>query len=278
MNAVGFDGMVAFVTGAARGQGRNHAVRLAREGADIIAIDICAPVGGAPYDLATPDDLAETERLVQAEGRGIVATIADVRDPAAVAKALSAGVERFGRLDIVVANAGIAGSYAVEDLTDEIWRDMIDINLTGVWNTVKASVPHLRAGGRGGSIVLISSIAGLKGLPNNAHYAAAKHGVIGVMRSLANELGPEGIRVNAVLPTNVETRMLLNDAIYKLFLPDADAPGREDVEPLLHGMHSLDVPFVQSDDVSNAVLFLAGPQSRFVTGITMPIDAGALVK
>ncbi|NCL77191.1 mycofactocin-coupled SDR family oxidoreductase [Rhodococcus sp. YH1] len=275
---MGFDGMVAFVTGAARGQGRNHAVRLAREGADIIAIDLCAPVQGAPYDMATRADLDETVRLVQAEGQQIVATEADVRDSAAVAKAVATGVERFGRLDVVVANAGIAGSYPVEDLTDEIWRDMIDINLTGVWNTVKASVPHLRAGGRGGSIVLISSIAGLKGLPNNAHYAAAKHGVLGVMRSLANELGPEGIRVNAVLPTNVETRMLLNDAIYKLFLPDEPQPTREQVEPLLHGMHALDVPFVQPDDVSNAVLFLAGAESRYVTGITMPIDAGALVK
>ncbi|RIK02372.1 MAG: SDR family mycofactocin-dependent oxidoreductase, partial [Acidobacteria bacterium] len=158
---MGFDGMVAFVTGAARGQGRNHAVRLAREGADIIALDLCAPVQGAPYDMATRADLDETVRLVQAEGRQIVAAEADVRDSAAVAKAVAAGVERFGRLDVVVANAGIAGSYPVEDLTDDIWRDMIDINLTGVWNTVKASVPHLRAGGRGGSIVLISSIAGL---------------------------------------------------------------------------------------------------------------------
>ncbi|MBH0119942.1 mycofactocin-coupled SDR family oxidoreductase [Rhodococcus sp. CX] len=275
---MGFDGKVAFVTGAARGQGRNHAVRLARQGADIIALDLCAPVGGAPYDMATPADLDETVRLVEAEGRRIQATVADVRDPAAVTKVLARGVETFGRLDVVVANAGIAGSYAVEDLTDEVWRDMIDINLTGVWNTVKSSIPHLRAGGSGGSIILISSIAGLKGLPNNAHYAAAKHGVLGIMRSLSNELGPEGIRVNAVLPTNVDTRMLLNDAIYKLFLPDADKPTRDDVEPLLHGMHALDVPFVHPDDVSNAVLFLAGEQSRYVTGIAMPIDAGALVK
>ncbi|MBF4480237.1 (+)-trans-carveol dehydrogenase [Rhodococcus rhodochrous J3] len=273
-----FDGKVAFVTGAARGQGRNHAVRLAREGADIIALDLCAPVAGAPYDMATSADLDETVHLVEAEGRRIEATVADVRDADAVTKALARGIESFGRLDVVVANAGIAGSFPVEELTDEIWRDMIDINLTGVWNTVKASVPHLRAGGRGGSIVLISSIAGLKGLPNNAHYAAAKHGVLGIMRSLANELGPEGIRVNAVLPTNVDTRMLLNDAIYRLFLPDADAPTRADVEPLLHGMHALDVPFVHPDDVSNAVLFLAGDRSRYVTGITMPIDAGALVK
>ncbi|MEE2030625.1 mycofactocin-coupled SDR family oxidoreductase [Rhodococcus chondri] len=275
---MGFDDMVVLVTGAARGQGRNHAVRFASEGARIIALDLCAPVSGAPYDMATRADLDETVRLVEAEGGQIHAAEADVRDSAAVADVLAKGVERFGRLDVVIANAGIAGSFPVEDLTDEIWRDMIDINLTGVWNTVKASVPHLRAGGRGGSVVLISSIAGLKGLPNNAHYAAAKHGVLGIMRSLSNELGPDRIRVNAVLPTNVETRMLLNDAIYKLFLPDAENPTRDEVEPLFHGMHALDVPFVQPDDVSNAVLFLAGAQSRYVTGIAMPIDAGALVK
>lgn len=277
-NGKEYEGKVAFVTGAARGQGRNHAVRLAREGADVIALDLCAPVGGAPYDMATLDDLDETVRLVEAEGRAIHAEQADVRDSDAVASVLARGVERFGRLDVVVANAGIAGSYGVEDLTDAIWRDMIDINLTGVWNTVKASVPHIRSSGHGGSIVLISSIAGLKGLPNNAHYAAAKHGVLGIMRSLANELGPEGIRVNAVLPTNVDTRMLLNDAIYKLFLPDAENPTREDVEPLFHGMHALDVGFVQPDDVSNAVLFLGSDKSRYVTGIAMPIDAGALIK
>lgn len=274
----GLAGRVAVVTGAARGQGRNHAVRFARQGVDVIGIDRCAPVDGAPYDMAVPEDLAETERLVAEAGARMVAVEADVRDPAALAEALRRGVDEFGRLDIVVANAGIAGSYAVADLTDEIWRDMIDINLTGVWNTVKAALPHVRAGGRGGSIVLISSIAGLKGLPNNAHYAAAKHGVLGIMRSLANELGPEGIRVNAILPTNVDTRMLLNDAIYKLFLPDSPAPTREDIEPMLHGMHALDVPFVEADDVSNAVLFLTGPQARYVTGVALPIDAGALVK
>lgn len=274
-----FDGRVVFITGIARGQGRNHAIRFAREGASIIGVDIAGPVSAYnTYAPVTEADFHETVQLVEAEGAKIHARIADVRDSAALQAVVDEGVAQFGRLDVVVANAGIAGSYPVEDLTDDIWRDMIDINLTGVWNTVKASVPHLRAGGRGGSIVLISSIAGLKGLPNNAHYAAAKHGVLGVMRSLANELGSEGIRVNAVLPTNVETRMLLNDAIYKLFLPDEAQPTREQVEPLLHGMHAPDVPFVQPDDVSNAVLFLAGSQSRYVTGITMPIDAGALVK
>ncbi|WAC56585.1 mycofactocin-coupled SDR family oxidoreductase [Gordonia sp. SL306] len=269
---------VAFITGAARGQGRNHAIRLAREGADIIALDLCAPVDGAPYPMARPDDLDETVRLVEAEGRRIHVRQADVRDSAAVALVLAEGVATFGRLDIVVANAGIAGSFPVDDLTDEIWRDMIDINLTGVWNTVKASVPHLRATGDGGSIVLTSSVAGLKGLPNNAHYAAAKHGVLGIMRSLANELGPEGIRVNAVLPTNVDTTMLLNDAIYRLFLPDAANPTREQVEPIMRGMHVLDIPYVEVDDVSNAIVFLTGPQARYVTGVAMPIDAGVLVK
>lgn len=269
---------VAFITGAARGQGRNHAIRLAREGADIIALDLCAPVCGAPYAMARPDDLDETVRLVEAEGRRIHVRQADARDSAAVASVLAEGVATFGRLDIVVANAGIAGSFPVDELTDEIWRDMIDINLTGVWNTVKASVPHLRATGDGGSIVLTSSVAGLKGLPNNAHYAAAKHGVLGIMRSLANELGPEGIRVNAVLPTNVDTTMLLNDAIYRLFLPDAANPTREQVEPIMRGMHVLDIPYVEVDDVSNAIVFLTGPQARYVTGVAMPIDAGVLVK
>ena len=269
---------VAFVTGAARGQGRNHAIRLAREGADIIGVDLCAPVAGAPYAMAESDDLDETVRLVEAEGQRIYARQADVRDSAALAQVLGDGVAEFGRLDIVVANAGIAGSFPIEDLTDEIWKDMIDINLTGVWNTVKASIRHLRGTGDGGAIVLTSSVAGLKGLPNNAHYAAAKHGGLGIMRSLANELGPEGIRVNAVLPTNVDTTMLLNDAIYRLFLPDQDDPTREEVEPIMRGMHVLDVPYVEVDDVSNAVVFLTGPQSRYVTGVAMPIDAGVLVK
>ncbi|MGO3326601.1 mycofactocin-coupled SDR family oxidoreductase [Gordonia sp. (in: high G+C Gram-positive bacteria)] len=269
---------VAFITGAARGQGRNHAVRLAAEGADIIALDLCAPVGGAPYPMAEPDDLDETVRLVEAQGRQICARQADVRDSAAVAAVLAEGTAEFGRLDIVVANAGIAGSFPVDDLTDEIWKDMIDINLTGVWNTVKASVPHLRATGRGGAVVLTSSVAGLKGLPNNAHYAAAKHGVLGIMRSLANELGPDGIRVNAVLPTNVDTTMLLNDAIYRLFLPDESDPTRDQVEPIMRGMHVLDIPYVEVDDVSNAIVFLTGEQARYVTGVAMPIDAGVLVK
>ncbi|MFH5821861.1 mycofactocin-coupled SDR family oxidoreductase [Georgenia sp. AZ-5] len=272
-----FEGKVAFITGAARGQGRNHAVRLAHEGADIIATDLCKPVDSVGYAMAEPADLHETVAQVEALGRRIIATEVDVRDGDGLAAALEAGVSALGGLDVVVANAGIAGSHVTHTMPAAMWQDMIDINLTGVWQTVRAAVPHLLARG-GGSMVLISSIAGLKGLANNAHYAAAKHGVVGLMRTLANELGGERIRVNVVNPTNVETTMLLNDAIYRLFLPEEEAPTREQVEPLLHAMHALDVPFVSPDDVSEAVLFLASDEARFITGVTLPVDAGALVR
>ncbi|MCZ4078045.1 mycofactocin-coupled SDR family oxidoreductase [Rhodococcus sp. H36-A4] len=273
-----FEDRVVLITGAARGQGRNHALRFAAEGADIIAVDACTDVETVGYDLATEDDLAETVRLVEQLDRRIVSSKTDVRDLEAMKRVVDAGVEELGRLDIVVANAGIAGSGATHELSAQNWHNMIETNLTGVWNTTTAATPHILAGGRGGSMVLISSVAGMKGLPYNAHYTAAKHGVVGLMKSLANELGPQKIRVNTVNPTNVDTRMLLNDAIYRLFLPDEDAPTRDQVVPLRHDMHVLDIPYVQVDDVSNAVLFLAGDESRYVTGISVPVDAGVLIK
>ncbi|MCJ0977803.1 mycofactocin-coupled SDR family oxidoreductase [Rhodococcus sp. ARC_M12] len=273
-----FEGRVVLITGAARGQGRNHALRFAAEGADIIAVDACADVDTVGYDLATEEDLAETVRLVEKADRRIVASKTDVRNLDDLKAAVDAGVAELGRLDVVVANAGIAGSGTTHELSAQNWHNMIETNLTGVWNTTTAATPHILAGGRGGSMVLISSVAGTKGLPYNAHYTAAKHGVVGLMKSLANELGPQNIRVNTVNPTNVDTRMLLNDAIYKLFLPDEEAPTREQVVPLLHGMHVLDIPYVQVDDVSNVVLFLAGDESRYVTGISVPVDAGVLIK
>lgn len=273
-----FEGRVVLITGAARGQGRNHALRFAAEGADIIAVDACADVDTVGYDLATEEDLAETVRLVEKADRRIVASKTDVRNLDDLKAAVDAGVAELGRLDVVVANAGIAGSGSTHELSAQNWHNMIETNLTGVWNTTTAATPHILAGGRGGSMVLISSVAGTKGLPYNAHYTAAKHGVVGLMKSLANELGPQNIRVNTVNPTNVDTRMLLNDAIYKLFLPDEEAPTREQVVPLLHGMHVLDIPYVQVDDVSNVVLFLAGDESRYVTGISVPVDAGVLIK
>lgn len=270
-----FQGKIALVTGAARGQGRNHAVRLAREGADLVLADACADVATVGYALATEEDLAETVRLVEAEDRRAVVGRVDVRDGAALRELVDRGVAELGRLDVVVANAGVGGSAPMAEMSDDMWQDMIDINLTGVFKTIRAALPHLSAGA---SIVLTGSIASAKGLPNNTHYTAAKHGLMGIMRALANEVAPQGIRVNCVNPTNVDTPLLFNDAIYRLFRPDLESPGREDVVDIMRGMHALDTGWVQPDDVSNAVLFLASEEARFVTGVALPVDAGALVR
>ena len=272
------EGMVAFITGAARGQGRSHAIRLAQEGADIIAIDLCDSVDSTPYGGATEADLAETVKEVEALDRRIVATVADVRDAAALSAALDDGVAQLGRLDIVVANAGITSFGPVDQLPEQSWQDMIDINLTGVWHTVKCSVRHLREGGRGGSIVLTSSGAGLKAYPGLAHYVSSKHGLVGLMRACALELGPEGIRVNSIHPTNVDTAMLQHDAMYRLFRPDVEHPTREMFEPIAKGMHVLPIPWVDSVDISNAVLFLASDEGRYITGATLPVDGGLGIK
>ena len=271
------EGKVAFITGAARGQGRSHAIRLAEEGADIIAVDLCAQVDSVPYPMATPDDLAETVKEVEALDRRIVATQADVRDAGALKSALDAGVAELGRLDIVCANAGIF-SFSTEELDEQTWRDMIDINLTGVWHTTKAAVPHLVEGGRGGSMILTSSTAGLKGFPNFAHYVSAKHGVVGLMRTLALELAPHMIRVNSVHPTSVNTDMIQNDATYRLFAPDLENPTRDDVAPRFGELNILPINWVDARDISNAVLFLASDEARYITGVTLPVDAGFMVK
>jgi len=271
------DGRVALVTGAARGQGRSHAVRLAADGAAVIALDLCADVAAAPYPGATPDDLTRTIELVAASGGDAFPVIADSRDLDALERALTDGLAALGtdrRLAVVVANAGIAGGAPIEAMEPAAWAEMIDIDLTGAWNTVKAAVPHLRAGG-GGSIVVISSAnGGLKAPPNLAHYAAAKHGLVGMVRSLANELGPEGIRVNSVHPTAVDTAMIHNASTYRLFRPDLEDPGREDVVDLFTSFHSLPIPWIEPADVSAAVAFLASDRSRYITGIALPVDAG----
>src|SRR3984957_919687 len=213
-------GKVAFITGAARGQGRSHAIRLAEEGADIIAVDISRDYATVPYPMATEADLAETVKEVEALDRRIVATQADVRDYGAVKAALDDGVAQLGRLDIVAANAGIFSFGKADVLEEQTWQDMIDVNLTGVWHAAKAAIPHLKAGGRGGSIVLTSSTAGLMPFENMAHYTSAKHGVVGLMRVLAVELAPDFIRANSVYPTSVNTDMIHNVATYELFAPD----------------------------------------------------------
>ena len=272
------EGKVAFITGAARGQGRSHAIRLAQEGADIIAIDVCAQIESVPYAMATPADMAETVKEVEALDRRIVATQADVRDFATVKKALDEGVAQLGRLDIVSANAGICSFGSADELTEQAWRDMIDTNLTGVWHTAKAAIPHLKAGGRGGSIILTSSTAGLMALSNMAHYVSAKHGVVGLMKTLALELAPDMIRVNSVHPTSVNTDMIHNDATYGLFAPDLQSPTREQVGERFQGLNALPIMWVEPVDISNAVLWLASDESRYVTGVTLPVDAGSLAK
>jgi (+)-trans-carveol dehydrogenase len=272
------DGQVALITGAGRGQGRSHALRLAQEGADIIAVDICRDVGGA-LPLATPEDLAQTAALVKAAGRRVVAAEADVRDFDALKAAVDDGVAQLGRLDIVVANAGIAsqGDMA-ERMSASAWQDTIDINLTGVWHTAKAAIPHVIAGGRGGAIVLTSSVGGMKALPSMSHYVSAKHGVVGLMRSLAVELGQYSIRVNSVHPSQVNTPMLMNEPTYRLFRPDLENPTKEDMAPISQMMHTLPVPWVEPEDVSNAILFLVSDEGRYITGVPLPVDAGALLK
>jgi (+)-trans-carveol dehydrogenase len=273
------DGKVAFITGVARGQGRSHAIRLAQEGADIIGIDACEDQPDIPYSGATRADLAETVRLVEALDRRIVATVADVRDFDALKKAVDDGVSQLGRLDIVSANAGIGVTPRLaEDIPDEVFSDMINVNLIGVWRSVKAAIPHIKAGGRGGSIVLTSSAAGLQAYPNAAAYVAAKHGVVGLMRTLALELAPEMIRVNSLHPTQVDTPMIMNEGSFKLFRPDLEHPTREDFAPASQSMNALPIPWVEAVDISNALLFLASDEARYITGVPLPIDAGAVIK
>jgi SDR family mycofactocin-dependent oxidoreductase len=270
------DGKVAFVTGAARGQGRSHAVRLAREGADIIAVDICQGFEASPAPAATPEDLDETAGMVKDAGGRVVTEIVDVRDFEALQRAVDGGVEQLGRLDVIVANAGIGTSGGLLHKTREpLWQEMIDVNLSGVWKTVKAGVPHILAGGRGGSIVLTSSVAGVKAYPYMGHYVTAKHGVIGVMRAFAVELGQHMIRVNSVLPTHVNTPLLLNEGTFRGFRPELENPGVDDLAQVCRGYHILPIPWVTAEDISNAVLFLASDEARYITGVALPVDGGS---
>jgi SDR family mycofactocin-dependent oxidoreductase len=270
-----FDGKVVFITGAARGQGRSHAVRFAEEGADIIAVDICAPVKTIDYPMATPEDLAETARLVKARGRRVLARPVDVRDGDALKSALDDGVAALGRLDVACANAGVLSLSTAAEMSDEQWDDVISINLSGVFKTARAAIPHLRAAGQG-VIIITSSAAAVVSMPHNAHYVASKHGVVGLMKVLARELAPDSIRVNAILPTGVDTPMIHNERTYEVFLPDRDPATvtKADVAPVFEGLNLLPVPWVEPRDVTNAVLFLASDEARYLTGVQLPVDAG----
>ncbi|ODU07576.1 MAG: 3-ketoacyl-ACP reductase [Pseudonocardia sp. SCN 72-86] len=275
-------GKVALITGAARGQGRAHAKRLAEEGADIIAVDICADIDNLGYPLGSSEELAETVRIVENEDRRIIARQADVRDGAALQAVVDEAVAEFGGIDIVCANAGLIDSVPkVWEITEEMWDVQIDTMLKGVWNTVRAAVPVMIESGRGGSIIITSSLVGLKGTPHTGAYSAAKAGDVGLAQSLAAEVAPYGIRVNTVHPTAVDTDILMrNEPMQTLFRADLGGrvPTREEFAEACAPMNLLSIPWIEARDVSNAVLFLASDESRYVTGLRMSVDAGALIK
>jgi SDR family mycofactocin-dependent oxidoreductase len=267
------EGKVAFITGAARGQGRAHAIRLATDGADIIALDICADIPTMDYPNATPAELEETVKLVEDTGRRIVATTADVRDFAAVQGAFDMGFEAFGRVDIVLANAGIIRLATEVDPIAE-WRDIIDTNLTGVFHTVRAAIPSLIAGGRGGSIVITSSTAGIKGTGTDRAggqaYTSAKRGLVGLMQVLALNLAPHMIRVNTIHPTGVATGMTMNEAMQEMM-----ASGDAGIAAM---QNALPIEVLMPEDIAGAVAWLVSDAARFITGIALPLDAGFTVR
>ena len=262
------EGKVAFITGAARGQGRSHAIRLAQEGADIIAVDICKQIATVPYPMATPEDLEATVKAVEELDRRIVAREADVRDEAGLKAAFDEGVAELGPVDIVLANAGIAPMSMHEE--HDAWQDVIDVNLTGVFNTVEIAIPSMIERGKGGAIVLTSSTAGINGIGGPTRgglgYTAAKHGVVGLMRSYSNVLAPHNIRVNSVHPTGVNTPMIVNDVMQEFLQADPT---------LGQAMaNALPVDMIEPVDVSNAILWLVSDEARYITGVTLPVDAG----
>ena len=276
------EGKVAFITGAARGQGRSHAIRLAQEGADIIAVDICRQIESNPYPLSTPEDLAETVKSVEALDRRIVSRQADVRERDELRDALAAGVAELGRLDIVAANAGIL-PMAMGDPDPMDFVDAVDVDLVGVMNAVAVAIPHLP---NGSSIIVTGSTAAL--MPNTvdnpvmgpggAGYGWAKQSIVGYVEQMAVHLAPRFIRVNAVHPTNCNTHLLHNDGLYSMFRPDVENPTREDVLPAFTHFQAMPIPYVEPIDISNLVLFLASDESRYITGQQIRVDAGSILK
>lgn len=267
-------GRVAFITGGARGQGRSHALALAREGADITVCDIAAPIATAPYPLASEADLAETARQVEALGRRCLAVRADVRSTADLDAAVARTLDELGRIDVLVANAGICGFGRFWEIDDAMWDDMIATDLTGVFKTMRAVVPHMIERGSG-RIIATASMGGRMGNPNLAHYVAAKWGVIGLVKTLALEVADKGITVNAICPATVDTEMVHNDALYGLFCPDIEQPTRADVEPRYTAMNPIPDPWTAVEDISAAVLYLASDGARHVSGTTLDVCMGA---
>jgi (+)-trans-carveol dehydrogenase len=272
------DGKVAFVTGAARGIGRAVCVRLASEGASIIATDLCGQLPGAKYPMSTPKDLDETVGLVTNTGAAIVGFAADVRDTEQIESAAAGGLERFGGIDIVCAAAGTAAFAPMWELSDDDWDMVVDTNLTGVFKTLRAAIPSMIERGRGGSLIIISSTAGLRGLPACANYVAAKHGLVGLARTLCNELGPHMIRANTVHPTTTNTALVHNEMTYRMFRADLENPTIDDFAEAAPTMNTMPVAWAEPEDIAAAVAWLASDDSRFVTGAAIPVDAGSAQK
>jgi SDR family mycofactocin-dependent oxidoreductase len=268
-----FTGKVALVTGAARGQWRSHALRLAAEGADLVLCDLCADIATVPYALGTEDELAETARQVREHGRRAVVCRADVRSTEQLAAAVQRGLDELGRIDVLVANAGIAGISTLAEMSDDEWQNMLDVNLTGVFKTMRAVVGHMVSRGYG-RIVATSSIVGRQGSANIGHYVAAKWGVLGLVKSLAVEVAGHGVTVNAVCPTSVDSPMIQNEPFHRLFLPAADEIRPADVEAAYTALNPIPVPWLGPGDVSDAVLFLASDEARFITGDALPVALG----
>jgi SDR family mycofactocin-dependent oxidoreductase len=270
-----FLGRTALVTGAARGQGRSHAIRLAEEGADVVLLDVCSDLDSPAYPGATESDLAETVKAVEHAGRTAFSRIVDVRDYQQLQRHIDDAVDSLGPIDILSVNAGVFPPGAKSwELDPTLWCEVIDINLTGSFNTVRAVVPQMLHAGKGGAIIFTSSAVAIRAVQNCADYVASKAGVIGLMKTLALELGQHKIRVNAICPTMVGTDMIWNDRLYELFRPDLQHPGLADVEPLLRANTALGIPWVEPADVSEAIVWLASDAARYVTGVVLPVDAG----
>jgi SDR family mycofactocin-dependent oxidoreductase len=268
------DEQVAFITGGARGQGRSHALALAREGADIAVCDIAAPIETVPYPLASEEDLAETVRQVEALGRRCVAVKADVRSTEEIEGAVAEALGELGRIDILLANAGVCGFGRFWEIDDRMWDEMVDTDLTGVFKSMRAVVPQMIERGYG-RIVATSSMGGRMGNPNLAHYVAAKWGVIGLVKTLALEVADKGITVNAVCPATVDSEMVHNEALYGLFAPDLENPTKADVEPRYTAMNPVPEPWTPPEEISAAVLYLVSAEARMVTGTTLDVCMGA---
>jgi (+)-trans-carveol dehydrogenase len=268
------DGKVAAITGAARGMGRAHAVTLAREGADVLICDVPSQLTSVEYDLATSADLEQTARQVRELGRNVVAMNVDVRSEEQLTAFAQRGLSELGRIDIMVSNAGITGYAPAHKLTEQAWNETLDVNLKGAWLSAKVVIPHLIERGEGGSIVFISSGLGLKGLPEAGHYAAAKHGVVGLMRSLALELAPHWIRCNTVHPAGTNTPMAHNRMHYARFAGGREDATLADVIEVYESIAALPIKWTEPEDIANAVLWLVSDEARYVTGICLPVDGG----